>query len=202
MGVLNNSDHERFCQLAHKRIWAGEKRSEVCHAVYLDVIYDGEEPESDATKANVRKFYNRDDIKARMAELAEYAAKLAGIDAGWAQLKLKAIVEANMDDYLAQADENGDRIPAPLGKLSRDHLAHLGEISQEERSEYGESGVIKRMIRRMSVRVPTTNDKIAAIGLMAKIAGWLAPEKQEHSGGLTLEQLVTNSMKPKQGAGI
>jgi hypothetical protein len=68
MGVLANPEHERFCQLAHKRIWSGEKRASACHAVYVEVIYEGEEPDSEATHANVRKFYNRADIKRRMQE--------------------------------------------------------------------------------------------------------------------------------------
>lgn len=45
-----------------------------------------------------------------------------------------------------------------------------------------------------------TPDQIAAIKLLAQIKGWLAPEKTEHSGQVTLEQLVMSSMKPKEEA--
>lgn len=201
MGVLSNFDHERFCQLAHKRIWAGEKQVEACEAAYREAICEGAENTKPADfAANVRKLRNRPEIKARLQELADYAAKLAGIDAGWAQLKLKSIVDANVDDYLGLPDENGDRKPAALGNLDREQLAHLGQIDQEETTEYHATGAIRRCIRSMTVRVPSTTDKISALGLMAKIAGWLAPERRELSGQMTLESLVAASMKPKQDA--
>ena len=110
MGVLSNFDHERFCQLVHKRIWAGEKQVEACEAAYREAICEG----ADNTKptdfaANVRKLRNRPEIKARLQELADYAAKLAGIDAGWAQLKLRDMVEANLDDFLGKPNHDGSR---------------------------------------------------------------------------------------------
>ena len=52
-------------------------------------------------------------------------------------------------------------------------------------------------MRKIRIKLP---DKIAALGLMAKIAGWLAPERRELSGQMTLESLVAASMKPKQDA--
>jgi hypothetical protein len=200
MGTLGNLDHERFCQAAHKRIWAGEKHVSAFHAAYIEAIYEGDDtPADDAIAPNVRRLRNRPDVKARLTELAEYSAKLAGIDAGWAQLKLRDMVEANLDDFLGPKDEEGNRY-FDIGKVPREKLAQLIELQQEQTIEEGSRGEDSiRTVRKVRLKLP---DKIQALGLMAKIAGWLAPEKQEHSGGLTLEQLVTNSMKPKQGAGI
>ena len=195
MGVLANPDHERCCQIAHKRIWSGEQRTTALLAAYVETIYDGLEPDSNATQANSRKFFNRPDAKKRMAELAEYAAKLAGIDAGWAQLKLRAMVEANIDDFLSPADAEGHRY-LTLRDVPRENLLHVVELNQEETSEkIGRESV--RDIRRVKIKLP---DKIAALGLMAKIAGWLAPERRELSGQMTLESLVAASLKPKQDA--
>lgn len=191
MGVLANVDHERFCQAAHKRIWGGEKHVAAYHAAYIEAIYEGDDvPANEAIAANVRKLRNRPEVKARLRELAAYAAKLAGIDAGWAQLKLRDMVEANIDDYLSKADDEGFRY-IDLEGVSRDKLGQLVELNQEETKENdGE-----RAVRKVRLKLP---DKIAALGLMAKIAGWFAPNKQEHSGRLTLEDLVSQSMRPKE----
>jgi hypothetical protein len=182
MGVLANPDHERFCQLAHKRIWSGEKRADVCKALYLEIIYDGAEPDSDSTQANVRKFYNRDDIKARLGELAEYAAKLAGCDAGWALLRAKRMVEFDTDKFINGQGDISD-LPGEVEVI---------EADADDTAEGPKRSVVKTRIK--------ASDRLGALGLMAKIAGWLAPEKQEHSGALTLEQIVAQSMKVKDKA--
>lgn len=195
MGALGNPNHERFCQALHLRIWRGEKRSDALAPAYREAIYRGDDADDEALAPNARRMVARRDVKVRLQELADYAAKLAGIDSGWAQLKLRAIVEANLDDYLAPPDEKGDRYPAPLGSLSRDQLAFLGEFNQEERTDYNDEGNVKRTVRRMHVRVPSTTDKIGALNLAAKIGGWLAPEKTEHSvEQVTLEQLIMGSI--------
>ena len=193
MGVLSNFDHERFCQLAHKRIWAGEKQVEACEAAYREAICEGAENTKPADfAANVRKLRNRPEIKARLQELADYAAKLAGIDAGWAQLKLRDMVEANLDDFLSTTDAEGHRY-LTLREVDRNKLANVVELHQEEITE--DDG--DRAVRKIRIKLP---DKIAALGLMAKIAGWLAPERREFSGQMTLESLVAASMKRKQDA--
>ena len=193
MGVLSNFDHERFCQLAHKRIWAGEKQVEACEAAYREAICEGAENTKPTDfAANVRKLRNRPEIKARLQELADYAAKLAGIDAGWAQLKLRDMVEANLDDFLSTTDAEGHRY-LTLREVDRNKLANVVELHQEEITE--DDG--DRAVRKIRIKLP---DKIAALGLMAKIAGWLAPERREFSGQMTLESLVAASMKRKQDA--
>ena len=193
MGVLSNFDHERFCQLVHKRIWAGEKQVEACEAAYREAICEGAENTKPTDfAANVRKLRNRPEIKARLQELADYAAKLAGIDAGWAQLKLRDMVEANLDDFLSTTDAEGHRY-LTLREVDRNKLANVVELHQEEITE--DDG--DRAVRKIRIKLP---DKIAALGLMAKIAGWLAPERREFSGQMTLESLVAASMKRKQDA--
>ena len=193
MGVLSNFDHERFCQLVHKRIWAGEKQVEACEAAYREAICEGAENTKPTDfAANVRKLRNRPEIKARLQELADYAAKLAGIDAGWAQLKLRDMVEANLDDFLSTTDAEGHRY-LMLREVDRNKLANVVELHQEETTE--DDG--DRAVRKIRIKLP---DKIAALGLMAKIAGWLAPERREFSGQMTLESLVAASMKRKQDA--
>ena len=135
MGVLSNFDHERFCQLAHKRIWAGEKQVEACEAAYREAICEGAENTKPTDfAANVRKLRNRPEIKARLQELADYAAKLAGIDAGWAQLKLRDMVEANLDDFLSTTDAEGHRY-LTLREVDREQARQLVELHQEETTE-------------------------------------------------------------------
>ena len=111
MGALGNLDHERFCQAAHKRIWGGEQRAEALRAAYLETIYSGDNPENPSVGDNSRKLANQKPVKARLAELAEYAAKLASIDAGSALIELKQELDAirafNLDDFLSAPDENG-----------------------------------------------------------------------------------------------
>ena len=196
MGILLNIDHERFCQAAHKRLWSGEKHVAAYHAAYIETIFEGDgTPTDDTIAANVRKLRNRPEVKARLQELAEYAAKLAGIDAGWAQLKLRDMVEANLDDFLSPADDDGHRF-LTLREVPREKLAQLTELHQEETTEFDDDDKA-RSVRKIRIKLP---DKIAALGLMAKIAGWLAPEQRDVSGVMTLEGLVAASMKPKQDA--
>jgi hypothetical protein len=190
MSALQNLDRERFCQAAHRRIWAGERRAAALRAAYVETIYRGDDPDSPSIADNARKLANTLNVKARLAELSDYAAKLAGIDAGWAQLKLRAMVEANVHDYLTPADADGNRY-FNVGAVSADKLAQLVELHQEEVTEIQKAQPARR-IRKTKIKLP---DKIAALGLMAKIAGWLAPEKQEHSGQVTLEQLIDQSIR-------
>lgn len=192
MGVLRNRNHERFCQIAHKRIWEGAKSIDGYRAAYSEAIYEGPRKAGDPIvvgEANIRRLRNRPEIRARLKELAEYAAKIAGLDAGWAQVHLRSMVEANLDDYLGPAGADGVR-HFDIGSVSREKLAQLAELSQEQMIERG-----KRRVRKVRVKLP---DKVAALTLLAKMSGWLAPEKREVTGQLTLEQLVAESYKAKE----
>src|SRR5215475_7198838 len=169
MGVLGNFQHEKFCQEVHKRTWAGSKVKEAREIAYVAA---GFQADQEYLAANARKLANRKEIKARLAELADYAAKLAGIEAGWGQLKLKSLVEANLDDYLTPTDSDGNRY-FNIGDVSAEKLALLSEYSQDETTETDEDDK-PRSIRKVRVKM---HDRIAALRLMAEIAGWKAPTK-------------------------
>lgn len=177
MGVLGNPDHERFCQAAHKRIWTGEKHVAAYHAAYRETIYQGFDPDDRAIAPNVRKLRNRKDVKGRLAELRDYAAKLAGIDSGWAMVQLKGFVESNLDDYLAPPDGDGSRF-FDLTNVSREKIGHLSELNLEEETELDDDEPARR-IRKIRMKL---HDRIGALGLMARIAGWAAPTKSEITG--------------------
>jgi hypothetical protein len=189
--ALENPDHERFCQAAHTRIWAGEKAVEACEAAYRETILEpGAATSGTAFSANVRKLRNLPAVKARLQQLADHAAKLAGIDAGWALVELKRELDAigsfNLDDFLSKPDERGRRY-IDLNKVPREQLALLTEMTTRD-TKYGAEIKIKGPNRY--------SDKPNIISLMAKIAGWLAPERQEHNVGPGLEQLIAQSMQP------
>ncbi len=195
MPTLGNHQHEKFCQEAHRLIWTGTKRKDALDQAYKSAGYEGDQK---YLSDNARKLANRTDVKARLAELSEYAATMAGLDAGWAQLKLKALVESNLDDYLAPPDANGVR-RFDLSKVSREKLGLLLELAQDEETDIDEETGDETRIRKIRIK---RSDPIAALALMAKIAGWLAPEKQQHNlGAETLEALVTKSFeKPPEPA--
>jgi hypothetical protein len=172
--TLGNPKHERFCQELHKLLWAGGATKESRIAAYQAAGFEA----CDSLNDNARRFANLKHIKARLAELSDYAAKLAGIDAGWAMLRLKELAESNLDDYLAPRDERGNRC-FDIGNTSREKLGLLAELHQEEDIEVDkESGDITR-IRKVRVKLC---DRVSTIGLMAKIAGWQAPTRVETTG--------------------
>ena len=142
-----------------------------------------------ATKS--RKLANQKPVKARLAELAEYAAKLASIDASWGLIELKheldAIRSAATSMISSARPTNGAGRYNDFTKVPRERLALLTEVTTKD-TKYGAEIKIKGPNRY--------SDKVGIITLMAKIAGWFAPEKQEHSGQLTLEQIVMQSLKP------
>lgn len=202
MGILGNLDHERFCQAYHKRVWTGEKHVQAAHAAYRETIWEGEgEPLDIAIAANVRRLRNRKEVKARIGELADYAGRLAGIDSGWAMLELARRVENfNLADYMSP--EGSDR-HFDLTHTIRTHLGKLSEVTIEDERTImpdGEDGPVVR-IRKTKLK---GYDPASVIGLMARIAGWEAPKKIApttiEGDNLTLESLVSASMKPKDTA--
>lgn len=179
MGILGNPDHERFCQAAHKRIWAGERAVASFEAAYRETIYTGDNPEGKALAANVRKLRRNEKIKARLRELADYSAKLAGIEAGWALLKLKSLIEANLDDYLSPATDDGGRF-VDLTGVSREKLGLLAELHMEDEVVIERTrGDAPRQVRKARLKL---HDRIAALAQMARLAGWEKPRRGEISG--------------------
>lgn len=197
MGVLGNLDHERFCQAVHTRTWAGEKRSAALPAAYRETMYRGDrEKAADAAIApNARRLSQRKEVKARLAELAAKAGEIAALDAGWAMGKLKRMVEANIDDYLAPVDKRGTRV-FDLSEVSREQLSLISELTVEDETELSKDEP-PTQVRKIKIKL---HDRISAISLMAKIAGWEAPKKQEHTGkdGGPIETMaVTDEQRAK-----
>lgn len=179
MGVLGNLDHERFCQAFHKRVWAGEKRSTARTAAYRETMYKGDSPDDAAIAPNARRLVQRKDVKARIAELADFAGKMAGIDSAWAMVESRVLYDQvkawNLDDYLAPPDAQGNRY-YDLGKVPREQLALLSELTIEESDEPGTAG--RRELRKIKFKGPSKpGDLVAILALMARIAGWEAPKK-------------------------
>jgi hypothetical protein len=190
MGTLGNFDHERFCQAAHAKIWAGEKRSTALPAAYRETIYQGDNPDDRSIAPNARRLVQRKDVKERLAELAYYSSQLAGIDASWALIELaRRVRKFNLADYLTGEGTNRH---FDISLCSRDDLAKLSELTiEEDILEAGEDTM--RRVRKTRLK---PYDPAAIIGLMAKIAGWEAPKKTELTGkdGVPLlEQLVSAS---------
>jgi hypothetical protein len=203
MGALAVIQHEEFCQCVRNHLVAGKKRGEAWTAAYREIILKPGIVSSDATiSANARRLVHQKLIKARLAEIAENAAKIADLDAAWALRELKADAEAlktfNLDDYLGPPDEMGNRY-YDLSKAPREHIALLTEYTIE--SSYV-PGAHKddpgRKITKVRLKGP---DKIPErrqiIALMARIAGWEAPTRAEvNTRDLTLEALVMASLAP------
>lgn len=215
MGALGNHDHERFCQAAHGRIWAGEKRAQALPAAYRETMYTGTAADDAAIAPNARRLANRKDVAARLKELDEYSAKLAGIDSGWALLKLKRLTEDiegfNLDDYLGPANDRGRRY-YDLSKVPPEKLRLLSELTIEDTTitkpgEEGEADEVHHH-RKMKLRGPAKADLVSPIALMARIAGWEAPKKiaatDKDGKDLSLGDIVAASMalvlERRQGA--
>lgn len=189
MGALGNLDHERFAQEAHRRIWAGEKRSIALVAAYRATMYTGDNPDDKALAPNARRLANSVPVQARLKELADFAAKLASIDSGWALLKLKRLTDDiegfNLDDYLSPATGDGCRY-FDLSKVPPDKMRLLAELAIEDETDTilglnDESGEevtsIKRRTRKIKLKGPAKADLVGPLALMARIAGWEAPKK-------------------------
>ncbi len=197
MGVLANLKHEKFCQSAHKRIWAGEKQVAAYHAAYREAIYEGDNPADKAIASNVRKVRNRVEVKARLTELAQYAAILAGTDAGWAMRQLKSRVnDFNLDDYLSPGF-GGQRF-FDIANATREQLGRLAEMTiEEDIIEAGEDTM--RKVRKIKIK---PYDPASIIGLMARIAGWEAPKLVAMSGSLSIShEDALNELDEPAGAG-
>ena len=189
MGALGNLDHERFAQAAHKRIWAGEQRKEALAAAYRETIYSGDDLDAPSVADNARRLAGTKTVKGRLAELADYSSKLAGIDASWALLCLKRYTDFNVDDYLTKPNEAGQRF-FDVSSVPREKLALLVELQQEEFTEG--RGEAAQSVRKTKIK---GHDPIGALALMARIAGWEAPKKiaPTDAEGKTLARFVVEN---------
>jgi hypothetical protein len=118
-------------------------------------------PDEGAIAANVRRLRNRRDIRARMLELADHSAKMAGLDAGWALVRTRQIVDFDLAAFL-KGDGDLSDFPGDI------------EIIEEEVSNG--SDMPARKLFKLKAKAA---DRLAGLTLMARIAGWLAAEKVE-----------------------
>lgn len=151
---------------------AGEKRGAARTAAYREAVYKGDNPDDQAIAPDARKLANQKAVKARIQELADFAAKLAGIDANWALVLLKGKAEANLDDYLSPPDGSGTRF-FDLRGVPREKIGHLAELQIEDETVLAKDQDDRRILKTKLKLC----DPVAAIGLMARIGGWLAPTK-------------------------
>lgn len=207
---LRNFLHERFCQALHLKLWAGEKQSDARLKAYRETVYRGESADDNALKPNTRRLCQRKEVAARLSELADYAAKLSGIDSGWALLKLKRLTDDiegfNLDDYRSPATADGARF-FDLSKVPADKLRLLTELSLEEETDLAVGsieiapGVVRefdRRTRKIKLKGPAKADMVGPLALMARIAGWEAPKKIAATNGagedLSFADVVAEAM--------
>jgi hypothetical protein len=188
MGVLANPNHERFCQEVHRRMLARESRGQARTSAYREHIYTGDKAISDEELApNARRLAGQRHIRDRIQEIADFTAKLAGIDASWAMVEAKTLFEAikgfNLDHYLGLPDEEGNRY-YDLSEVPPEKLALLTEMTIESATEGNlMKGEPIRFIRKVKLRGPSkAPEMIAILALMARIQGWEAPKKAEVTG--------------------
>ena len=184
MGVLANPNHERFCQEVHRRILQREPRGAAQTAAYREHIYTGDKAAAGDNQLapNAKRLVQQKHIRERIKELADFTAKLAGLDQSWLMVELKQEAEAvkafNLDDYLGPPDALGNRY-YDLGNVPRAKLALLTELTIESSHESGASKDDEgREIRKVKLKGPNkVPDRVAILRLMAEIAGWKAPTK-------------------------
>lgn len=184
MGVLDNQREERFCQELRRILRDGKGVSAAQAEAYVAAGFSCR-PANAAS--NGRRLAQKARIKARILEIGEQAAKLANIDAAWALVELRDDAERvksfNLDDYLAPEDGRGERHFSLKG-VSRDKIGLLSELAQDEEFRMAGAGEEAELMRIRKMRLKGPNriaDRVAIFSLMAKIAGWMAPEKSEHA---------------------
>lgn len=117
----------------------------------------------------------------------ERAAKM-GVTQDRVLQELALVAFANLKDVITQ-NEDGDTTINMHG-LSREVAAALGEVSITTKG-----GRVKTKTAKVRL-----SDKLSALEKLGKHLG-MFKEKVEHSGTLTLEQLVLGSMKEPEGEG-
>lgn len=192
MGVLGNPQHEKFAQEFHRLVWIGTKPSDARLTAYKDAGFQTQDDVFAA--ANARKLTQRAEVKARLKELSENSEFLSCTDAAWAQRKLKALAECNLAKYLTPADSEGIR-RLDLSKATDEEIGLLLEIGQDEETRMEGDDDDKTEVRIRKIRIKRA-DPIAAIRLMAEIAGWKAPEKVDQRIEHSLASLVAQSYQP------
>jgi hypothetical protein len=161
MSVLRNPCYERMAQ----ELALGKDAPEAARAA------EALDPEGSSFKHNARKLSHHPDIRARVQEIRQHEtrdAELAQINLDWLKLKLFRLCSFNLDDYLTEPNEAGERF-FDIGKCSREQLERLSELTIE-----------KPLDAPGKIRVKGY-DQITALGLMARLLG--AGEEPQRKDG-------------------
>lgn len=172
MPVLENPKHELFAQ----RVAAGEPSSRAYAA-----LYDGD-TEVGHDRGSASRLRSNAIVAARIEELQREAAEGTVSTIGQLRRLCLDIMHADLADAY---DENENLLPVT------DMPLHLRRALQGvEVEEIGIEGVKVGNTKKLKLA-----DKKAAAELLAKLDGRLT-QKVEHSGKVTLEDLVTSSLTP------
>lgn len=104
----------------------------------LDAYNEAFEVPVDSKANNSSRFFRRDDVKVRVAEIKRRRAVLADLNDAWVLRQLKAIARqgeiignANLDDFFHH-DGDGHRIGLDLTVVPRTKMAALEEVTIEQ----------------------------------------------------------------------
>ena len=163
MPVLNNARHERFCL----ELLAG-KTADKAYALA------GYKP----NRKNASRLRTKEDISARLAELAEAAAQGAVMTANEVLVELSKIGRANMLDYM-RTGPDGDPV-FDLGKITRNQAAALIQVTVEDFIDG--RGEDAREVRRITFKLADKRAALVELGKHHK----LFSERHEHDFAIGL----------------
>lgn len=169
MPELIDPREEEACQLRA----SGKTQKEAFDEVFKP------DPESKAN--NSSRFFRRDDVKARVAEIKRRRAVLADLDDAWVLKQLKAIAgqgeligKANLDDFFVHTAD-GKRVGIELTDVPRAKMAALEEVTIEQFTEGPKDD--PQTVRRTKIKLKATTGAIAANKLIGDWLGMWAPTK-------------------------
>ncbi len=135
----------------------------------------------DSKANNSSRFFRRDDVKVRVAEIKRRRAVLADLDEAWVLRQLKAIAKqgelignANLDDFFVHA-EDGKRIGIDLTDVSRAKMAALEEVTIEQYTEGAKDDA--QTIKRTKIKMKSPSGAMTAAKLIGDWLGMWAPQK-------------------------
>lgn len=184
MPVLRDPRLELFARELAAALNAGIPASDAAVQAAREARYTGS-----SVASNARKRAQRKDVKTRVAELRAPGVKRAeeaiGITTEYLLAKLDNLASFNLNDYLGDPDEKGERAytlvgvsPAVVGRLS---AAKIGRIARGR----GKKRTVLNYVADVA-----GHDPIAALKLMAQIKGLMAPDTHKHEVGDTLGALL------------
>jgi hypothetical protein len=169
MPELINPREEKACDLRAK----GKTQLEAYNEAF-DVP-------ADSKANNSSRFFRRDDIKVRVAEIKRRRAVLADLDDAWVLKQLKAIAKqgelignANLDDYFVHTDD-GRRIGIELTDVPRAKMAALDEVLIEQTKEGPRDDPTTIVKTKIKLKSPT--GAMTAAKLIGDWLGMWAPQK-------------------------